>query len=49
MSNQKSELTWAAKKNLPKQVLRVLPVGTAKPYQAKHRVADNDLLDEVET
>lgn len=42
MSNQKFELTWVVKENLPKLA------GTAKPYHAKHRVTDSDLLDEAE-
>lgn len=49
MSNHKFELIWAIKENQPKLVLRILPVGTAKPYHAEHRVTDSDLVEEIET
>jgi len=48
VSNQKFESIWVDKENLPKLVLRILPVGTAKLCHVKNRVADNDLFDKVE-
>lgn len=45
MSKQKLELTWIEKEKRPKLEPRILLENPSMSYHAKHRVTDNDSID----
>ncbi|MFA7279704.1 MAG: hypothetical protein WC100_06385 [Sterolibacterium sp.] len=44
---QKLELTWIGKENRPKLEPHILLEDPAKSYQAKHRMTDQDMFDNL--
>ena len=47
MKKQKLELTWIGKENRPKLEPRILLEDVEKSYHAPHRVAENDIFDNL--